>query len=229
MPCGLGSSWPTEPRPLQCFAMTGTIALMGGGPFTANDDLDRRLIAAAEATEVVVLPTADAFEHPSRLIDAAKAWGQRLGVEVDGRLVLRRADANDFRHSDAVAKARMVYLSGDSPLHLRSALKDTAIFDALRTVVANGGVVAATGASAACLCDPMTDPRGGAFSLGLGLVEGLAILAESETWSPEKLHRTLKLAKGFAVAVLPTGSALLRTDAGWEVVGAADVHGELVG
>jgi cyanophycinase len=209
--------------------MTGTIALLGGGPFVANDDLDRRLIAASGATEVVVLPTADAFEHPSRAIAEAVEWGKRLGVAIDGRLVLRRADANEPAHADAVRKARMVYLVGDSPLHLRSVLKDTALFEALGDVLANGGVVAATGASAACLCDPMTDPRGGAFGLGLGLVEGLAVLTESESQSPERLHRTLKLANGFAVGVLPTGSALVHTDAGWEQVGKAEVHGDLIG
>jgi cyanophycinase len=207
--------------------MTGTLALLGGGPFEANDELDRRLISAAGATEVLVLPTADAFEHPSRMIDTARQWGQRLGVTIDGRLVLRRADANDSAHVHAVEHARMVYLAGDSPLHLRSVLKNTALFDALRSVIANGGVVAAVGASAACLCDPMTDPRGGAFTLGLGLVNGLALLTESESWSPERLHRTLKLAKGFAVAVLPTGSALLQSESTWERVGSVDVHGEL--
>jgi cyanophycinase len=208
--------------------MTGTIALLGGGPFTANDELDRRLIGDSGATEVVVLPTADAFEHPSRAIASAETWGQRLGVTIDGRLVLRRADANLAEHVQAVRSARMVYLVGDSPLHLRSVLKDTELFAALGEVVAGGGVVAATGASAACLCDPMTDPRGGAFSLGLGLVEGLALLTEVETWSPERLHRTLKLANGFAVGVLPTGSALLRSHSGWEQVGNAEVHGELI-
>ena len=208
--------------------MSGTIALLGGGPFVLNDDLDRRLIATANATEVVVLPTADAFEHPTRAIDSATEWGERLRVRVDGRLVLRRADANDVAHAHAVERARMVYLVGDSPLHLRSVLKGTAVFDALRAVVANGGVVAATGPSAACLCDPMTDPRGGAFTLGLGLVTGLAVLTEAETWSPERLHRTLALASGFAVGVLPSGAALLRDDAGWEQVGKAEVHGDLI-
>lgn len=208
--------------------MTGTIALLGGGPFVANDDLDRRLIVSSGATEVVVLPTADAFEQPRKAIATAHEWGERLGVSIDGRLVLRRADANAPEHVAAVAAARMVYLVGDSPLHLRSVLKDTGLFAALGQVVAAGGAVVATGASAASLCDPMTDPRGGAFSLGLGLVEGLALLTEAETWSPERLHRTLQLANGFAVAVLPTGSALLRTDAGWEEVGKAEVHGDLI-
>ena len=39
--------------------MTGTIVLEGGGPFVANDDLDRRVLDGHE--RVVVLPTADAF------------------------------------------------------------------------------------------------------------------------------------------------------------------------
>ena len=207
--------------------MTGTLALLGGGPFSANDELDRRLILLSGATEVVVLPTADAFEHPSRAIEQAQLWGERLGVGVDGRLVLRRADANESSHVHAVEHARMVYLVGDSPLHLRSVLKNTALFDALGAVIANGGVVAAVGASAACLCDPMTDPRGGAFTLGLGLVAGIALLTEAETWSPERLHRTLQLANGFPVVVLPTGSALLRSGQTWEQVGTAELHGEL--
>ena len=208
--------------------MTGTIALLGGGPFVANDDLDRRLIDMSGASSVVVLPTADAFEQPRKAIVAAEEWGRRMGVAVDGRMVLRRADANDDDHVAAVAAARMVYLVGDSPLHLRSVLKDTPLFAALGQVVAAGGAVVATGASAACLCDPMTDPRGGAFGLGLGLVVGLALLTEAETWSPERLHRTRELANGFAVAILPTASALLRTEAGWECIGKAEVHGDLI-
>jgi cyanophycinase len=207
--------------------MTGTLALLGGGPFVANDDIDRRLIADAGAREVIVLPTADAFEHPSRLVETAQAWGQRLGVAVDGRMVLSRTDANDPTHVDVVAAARFVYLAGDSPLHLRAVLKDSALADALAQVLAGGGVVAAAAASAACLCDPMTDPRGGAFTLGLGMVRGVALLTETETWSAERLHRTRQLAKGFAVVTLPTGSALLRRPSGWELVGDADVHGAL--
>ena len=51
-----------------------TLALFGGGPFTANDDLDRSLLAAAGATRVVVLPTADAFEDPAALVTRAMSW-----------------------------------------------------------------------------------------------------------------------------------------------------------
>lgn len=206
--------------------MSGTIALQGGGPFTDNDDLDVRLLSGAGAKRVVVLPTADAFEHPERLVAAAMNWGERLDVDVEALMVMRRGEAMELGPANLVREARAVYFVGDQPLHLRSVLKDTPLWDALRDVLTNGGLVAATGGSAAAICDPMVDPRGGAFTLGLGLVTGLALVTEAETWSPERLHRTRELANT-TFAVLRTGDALVHTDAGWERVGDVEVMGDL--
>ena len=89
-----------------------------------------------------------------------------------------------------------------------------------------GGLVAAVGGSAAALCDPMTDPRGGAFTLGLGMVGDLAVATETETWSDEHRKRTLKLAD-VTLAEIPTGAALVCRDGVWERVGDVTVHGEL--
>lgn len=206
--------------------MNGILALQGGGPFVANDDLDRRLITAAGATRAIVLPTADAYEHPERLVAAAMHWGERLDIEVEALMVMRRSEAMDKGAVGVLHGARAVYLVGDQPLHLRSVLKATPLWDAITQVLEDGGVVAATGGSAAAMCDPMVDPRGGAFTLGLGLAIGLALVTEAETWSPERLHRTLKLANTPLVE-LPSGAALVRTDAGWERIGDVTVHGDL--
>ena len=206
--------------------MTGTIALQGGGPFTANDDLDRRLVQAVGAGRVVVLPTADAFEEPATLIAASMTWAERLDLEVEALMVLQRHDAEDGGAAAVVRGARAVYLVGDSSMHQRSALKDTAVFAALGEVLANGGLVAAVGESAAALCDPMFDQRGGAFTLGLGVVRGLSIVPEAESWSGDRRKRTVSLADTPFVE-LPTGSALVRRASGWELVGNPTVHGEL--
>jgi cyanophycinase len=206
--------------------MNGILALQGGGPFAANDILDRRLLTDSGATRAVVLPTADAFERPDRLVAAAMNWGERLDVEVEALMVMRRGEAMDNGAVEVVRRARAVYLVGDQPLHLRSVLKGTPLWKAITEVLDEGGVVTATGGSAAAMCDPMVDPRGGAFTLGLGLVVGLALVTEAETWSVDRLHRTLKLANT-PVVELPSGSALVRTDQGWEQVGEMTVHGEL--
>lgn len=201
----------------------GTLVLQGGGPFVANDELDRRVLA--DVDRVVVLPTADAFEQPQDLVAAATAWGERIGVEVEPLMVITRPQA-DAAAAATVDAADAVFLAGDSSNHLRSVLKDTVLFDAIAGVLRRGGVVLAAAASASALCDPMTDRRGGAFALGLGLVGGLAIVTETETWPPDQLARARGLADTPLVE-LPTGTALVRTRAGWELVGDAVVHGEL--
>jgi cyanophycinase len=206
--------------------MNGILALQGGGPFVANDDLDRRLIAVAGATRVIMLPTADAYEHPELLVAASMAWGERLDVEVEALMVMRRGEAMEDGVVGVIRGARAVYLVGDQPLHLRSVLKGTPLWEAIVQVQTSGGLVAATGGSAAAMCDPMVDPRGGAFTLGLGLIDGLALVTEAETWSTDRLHRTLKLANT-PIVELPSGSALVRTAEGWERVGEMTVHGDL--
>lgn len=206
--------------------MTGIIALQGGGPFHANDDLDRRLVRDAGTDRVVVLPTADAFEEPGALIAAAMSWAERLEIDVEALMVMQRHDAEDEGAAGVIRSARAVYLVGDSSMHLRSALKDTPVLAAIRDLLDGGGLVAAVGESAAALCDPMFDQRGGAFTLGLGLVPGLAVIPESETWSPERLQRTLSLADT-PVIELPTGSAVVLGDGGWAAVGEPVAHGEI--
>ena len=210
----------------------GAIALFGGNGCSAvgeNEAVTRRLLAHAGAREVLVVPTADAFERPDDAVAAARTWFGTLGVEVRPLMVLTRGDAKDPGLATVAAASSFVYLLGDSPLHLRSTMKDTPVWEAICSVAASG-VVAAAGASAAAVCDPMTDPRGGAFGLGLGLVSQLAILHEAETWSFERLHRARQLATGFCVATLPSGTALVRTDGVWARCGdGIEVSGELPG
>lgn len=206
--------------------MAGVLALFGGGPFELNDDVDRELLAGAEADRVVVLPTADAFEVPATLVAASAPWAERLGVEVEALMVLQRHDAEDAAAAAVVAGARAVYLVGDSSIHLRSALKATPLLDALGDVLAQGGLVAAVGPSAAALCDPMLDQRGGGFTLGLGLVTGVAVIPDAGRWSPEALKRTRTLAST-PIVELPAGAVAIRRDGQWELRDGAVAHGEL--
>lgn len=205
--------------------MPGTLVLEGGGPFVANDDLDRRILDRCR--RVVVLPTADAYEQPQELVASAAAWGERIGVAIEPLMVLTRREADDAAAA-SVADADAVFLAGDSSIHLRSVLQDTPLFSAIVDVLGRDGVVVAAGPSAACLCDPMTDRRGGAFAIGLGLVPGLAVISEVEAWPTAQLERAHSLADT-PVVELPTGSALIRRGDEWELVGDAVVRGDLPG
>ena len=91
-------------------------------------------------------------------------------------MVLDRASANDPGMAAVVRAARFIYLAGGSPLHLKSVLKGSATFEALREAWTGGAVVAGSAAGAMVLTDPMVDPRGGALTVGLGLVDQLAVV-----------------------------------------------------
>jgi len=204
--------------------VTGRLVLQGGAPFVGNDDLDRRLVQGLRGP-IAVLPTADAFEGPEKMIEAARAWSERLGVKVQAVEVYSRAAAMEQAHADALRNAAAVWVVGDSPIHLRSCIMGTPVLDALAWQAVNGLLVAVAG-SAAAMCDPMVDPRGGAYALGLGLVTKLALIAESEQWPKDRLSRSLDLANTTVVEV-PTGSALERSSGEWKMHGDVTVHGEL--
>jgi cyanophycinase len=205
--------------------MSGPLALVGGGQWQEGCEFDRALIDAVGADEVLVLPTASAYEHPERLVDAASAWFSTLGVSARGLMVLKRPDALEASNVDAVRAARFVYLAGTSPMHLRSVLKDSPLWDAILETWDAGMALAGSSAGAMVLCDPMVDPRGGAFTLGLGLVENMTVVPHHDTWSEEKAHRTLQLApKGLIVAEVDERTALIRDpDGSWRSEGAGDV------
>jgi len=207
-------------------AAPGTVALVGGSEWREKCSFDAELLDAAASDEVLVLPTAAAYEHPERAVETATRHFSGLGARVRGLMVLRRPDAEDPEAVQAMRRARFVYIGGGSPLHLRSVLKDSALWQALLEAWHGGAVVAASSAGAMVLTDPMVDPRGGAFTLGLGLIEQLAIVPHYDTWSHEKTHRTVQLAPaGIPVVGIDEQTALLRDpEGGWRVSGAGTVN-----
>ena len=204
----------------------GSLALIGGGEWTSPCRmLDERLLELAGGSEVVVLPTASAFEHPERVVERAAAWFEPLGAKVTGLTVLNRRDADAEANLAAMRAAKFVYIADGSPLHLRSVLKGSELFGALVLAYEAGAVVAASGAGATVLCDPMVDPRGGAYTVGLGIVQGLAVFPYHGTAADHLRERSIELLPADAVlAGVDEQTALVREGTGaWSVVGSGVV------
>jgi cyanophycinase len=94
-----------------------------------------------------------------------------------------------------------------------------------------GAVLAGTSAGAMVLCDPMVDPRGGALTLGLGLLTQVAVIPHHDSWSEDKAKRTLKIApQRLPLVGIDERSALLRDpEGGWTTAGAGSVTVHLDG
>ena len=200
----------------------GTLALIGGGEFREGcRTFDSELLATAGTKEVVVLPSAAAFENPNRVIERATSHFEALGAKVKPLMVLHRAEAEDPKLVEAVRRARLVYLSDGSPLHLRSVLKASLLWDAILASYHAGGVLAASGAGATLVCDPMVDPRGGAYTVGLGVVSDLAVFPYHGTAAGHLRARSLDLLPPSAKLVgIEEETALIRDPSGaWRVAG----------
>jgi len=207
----------------------GLLALVGGAEFQPGCDFDAEFLAASGSDQVLVLPTAAAYEHPERLVARAGEWFAPLGGRVEGLMVLSRADADNDGAADIMRRAAFVYLVGSSPMHLRSVLKHSAVWDSLVAAWLGGAVVVASSGAAMALTDPMVDARGGGLTIGLGLVSGVAVVPHmgdaSEDGTGEKLHRSVLLApKDTPLVGIPERTALIRDpDGSWRWSGAQPV------
>ena len=204
---------------------SGSLAFVGGGEWQDGcREFDAELIAASGADEVVVLPTAAAFEQPDRVGQRAVDYFENLGLAAKVLRVLHRGEAEDLKIAASVRKAKFVYLSDGSPLHLRSVLKDSALFESLLAVYHGGGVVAASGAGATLLGDPMVDPRGGAYTVGLGAIRNVAIFPYHGTAADHLRARSIDLLPATATLVgIDEQTALWHRGGVWTAVGAGQV------
>lgn len=205
--------------------MSGPLALVGGGEWRDGCDFDAELLTASGGDEVVVLPTAAAYEHPGHAVERATRWFESLDARVRAVDAVDRTGAHDEANASAVREARFIYLSDGSPMHLRSVLMHSPLWDALVAAWNDGAVLAGSGAGAMVLCDPAVDPRGGAFTLGLGLLQQLTVVARADTWSEDKLHRTLQLTPaGVPLVEVDERTALIRAaDGAWRAAGVGSV------
>ena len=71
----------------------GMLGLVGGAEFQAGNFFDEQFIQAADAEEVVVLPTAAAYLDRSQIQKQAQEWFYNFGAEVKVLEVYSRADA----------------------------------------------------------------------------------------------------------------------------------------
>ncbi len=204
--------------------MAGTLALVGGAEWTDGCDFDAGLLAASGGSRVLVVPTAAAYENPGDAIARATEWLAALGAEVDVLGVYRRSAADDPAAIDLVRGASMIYLSGGSPMHLRSVLKDTALWDEIVQRWNEGATLAGSAEGATVLCAHMVDTRGGAFTVGLDLIDTLTVIPRYDHWSDDMWHRTVRLApSNLAVVGIDERTAVIWDGTAWTAAGVGRV------
>lgn len=202
----------------------GPIAFVGDGVFASGADFHKEFLDIG-ANEVVVLPTGAAYEQPDRVVEELTSRFRSLGGSVRPVLLFSRTDAEDESLAAILRDAPFIYLAGSSSLHTRAVLKESAAFHAIVSAWHNGAAVVGASGGATIFTDPMVDPRGGALTVGLGLVRDVAVTLHPDTSISSQLRRTLSLApEGLPVVALGEDAALIRDpDGTWKTDGSGVV------
>ncbi len=204
--------------------VSGTLALIGGAEFGPENGHHHQLFDPG--TTVDLLPTAMAYEDPDSMIAAAGAHLGELDVQMRVLAAMTRADAFDSALVETASSTKALYVPGGSPMHLRSVLKETPLLSALVSAWEGGATVAVAAESCSVLCSHMVDNRGGAFTVGLGLITSMTVISRFDKWSADKRQRTISLAApDLVVAGIDEATALVRApDGTWGVTGSGGVH-----
>ena len=202
------------------------IALVGSGEYLpAMEPVDRNLLARlTEPARVICLPTAAGTEGPER-IDYWARLGvdhfQRLGVAAQSVPVIDRASAENADYATMVESASFVYLSGGKPDYLYQSLAGSAVWAAIETVLARGGMLAGCSAGAMILGEKFFGFPG--WRQGFGYLPGATIIPHFDE-IPALMVQSLRLFAGdMPVLGIDGNTALVQSAAGYAVIGAGGV------
>ena len=212
----------------------GPLVLCGSGEFTpAMAEVDRGILAdiGSRRVRVAIVPTAAGLE------DTPKSWVAMgtehfagLGAEPTGVMVLNRDDAEDPRHSAAIANADWIYFSGGKPDHLVDSLSGTAFWSAVVARHRAGAVLAGSSAGAMMLgsrtfhfpdgLDETGLPRRVAVRDALALLPGIFVAPHFDA-VPVVLWRKWAgvWPEGHRMLGIDEDTAIVERADGWSVVG----------
>lgn len=212
----------------------GRLVLCGSGEFTpAMDDVDRGILAdiGSRRIRVVIVPTAAGTEDtPKSWVEMGTAHFARLGADAMGVMVLDRADAEDPRHSEAVADADWIYFSGGKPGYLVETLSGTPFWSAVLARHRAGAVLAGSSAGAMMLgsrtfhfpdgLDENGVPRRVAVRDALGLLPGIFVAPHFDAVPGEMWRRWAEIwPDGHRMLGIDEDTAIVEGPGGWTVVG----------
>lgn len=203
------------------------LALVGSGEYLpAMEPVDRELIdRLAEPPRVVCLPTAAGAEGPDRIgywMDLGVEHFTRLGAAVQALPVIDWASADDSALAAQIAQANFVYLSGGKPDYLYKTLHGSRAWDAILTVLANGGLLAGCSAGAMILGERFFGFPG--WRTGFNFLPGATVVPHFDEIPSAMLHSVrLTADKNLAMLGIDGFTALVVDGEAYEVLGLGSV------
>ena len=197
------------------------LVLIGGGEFSFGEtrEIDDFLLRNLEKQSVAFLPTA------SGSAEYARHFGAYLGVETANVPIYRGRDNRRQKNLGAILAAGMVYLGGGVTNALVSTLRESPAEAALRDAAANGAVVAAIGAAAACFGTHARDMREAGQALpALGWLAETVVEPAFDRENDTMLRRLMSIpGTRLGIGIPPKTAVAIRGDGTTEIIGEGQV------
>jgi cyanophycinase-like exopeptidase len=203
-----------------------TLVLIGGGEFSFGEtrEIDQVLLTRmpSDRRTVAFLPTASgSAEYAGHFGKYLRELEVSPTIEVINVPVYRGRDSRRPKNLSAIALAGLVYLGGGVTNNFLSTIHESATDLALRDAAANGTVIAAIGAAAACFGVHARDMRGGTGALpGLGWLANTVVDTAFEPGNDTALRRLMSVPGVELGLGIPSGTAIvIGEDGTTEIVG----------
>lgn len=166
--------------------VSGNLIIIGGAEDKDGDrEILRKLTDYLDKENGTLLIATIATENPEKSYSKYNSVFSKLGVKNIKRLdVNGRREAFDIENAKLVKEADLLFFTGGDQLRITSILGGTPIYDALKELCNNGGLIAGTSAGASVMSDTMIvsgeddeSPRKCTLKMspGLGLVRNIII------------------------------------------------------
>ena len=204
------------------------LALIGGGEFSFGEtrEIDEYLVRGmpADRRTIAFIPAASgSAEYATHL----GAYFKQIdpSIETINVPIYRPRDARRQKNLDYLLAAGMIYLGGGVTNNLLAAIHESAADIAMREAAANGTVVAAIGAAAACFGTHARDMRGLTASLpALGWLADTVVDTAFEPQNDTALRRLMSIPGTRLGLGIPASTALaIHGDGSSEIIGSGSV------
>src|SRR5436190_4119939 len=204
------------------------LALIGGGEFSFGEtrEIDEYLVRAmpADRRTVAFIPVASgSAEYATHL----GAYFKQIdpSIETINVPIYRPRDARRQKNLNYLLAAGMIYLGGGVTNNLLAAIHESATDIAMREAAANGAVIAAIGAAAACFGTHARDMRGLTTSLpALGWLADTVVDTAFDPQNDTALRRLMSIPGTRLGLGIPASTALaIHGDGSSEIIGSGSV------
>lgn len=166
--------------------VSGNLIIIGGAEDKDGDrEILRKLTDYLDKEKGILLIATIATENPEKSYSKYNSVFSKLGVKnIKSLDVNSRREAFDIENTKLVKEADLLFFTGGDQLRITSILGGTPIYDALKELCNNGGLIAGTSAGASVMSDTMIvtgeddeSPRKCTLKMspGLGLVRNIII------------------------------------------------------